>query len=62
MYDLAEYENDRGFYFPLEEYIYGGQIKYSRSVKGINKFSKFMAEKGYIKESYKEDNVIYNGE
>lgn len=32
MYDLAEYENDRGFYFPLEEYIYGPIAKTSEEL------------------------------
>lgn len=46
----------------LEEYIYGGEIEYSSSIKGVDKFSEFMNTHGYLKEKYYEEELIYKEE
>ncbi len=45
-----------------EEYLYGDGMNFNKEVLGINQFSEFMKEQGYLLEEIREEDVIYEEE
>ena len=43
----------------MQKYLYESGMKYESKVYGLEEFASFMLESGYIKNSYKEDDLIW---